>query len=146
MTRFPGCCSFALVLCALAGQAAELTPVGRWTTVDDKTGKPKAIVQIYDQNGQLFGKVETALNPERAGRRCDQCTDERKGQLIVGMVILRGMKQQGNEYVGGDILDPDNGNVYRCKLKVTEGGQKLSVRGFKGISMLGRTQTWTRKD
>src|SRR5579884_4350853 len=106
MTRFLGVSSFALALGALALQAAELTPVGRWTTVDDKTGKPKAIVLIYEQNGQIFGKVDTILNPDRVGRHCDQCSDERKNQPILGMVIVRSMKKQGDEYGGGDILDP----------------------------------------
>ena len=144
LTRLTGVVSFALL--ALAAMGAELSPVGRWTTIDDKTGKPKAIVRIYEQNGQLFGKVEESLNPERAGRRCDKCTDERKDQPIVGMEIIRGMKKDGDEFTGGNILDPDNGSVYRCKMKVTDGGQRLAVRGFRGVSLLGRTQTWNRKD
>ena len=130
----------------ISGQpkTAEPTPVGRWTTIDDKTGKPKAVVQVYEQNGLLFGKVEASLNPERANRRCEQCTDERKDQPIVGMVIIRSMKKQGDEYVGGDILDPDNGSVYRCKMKVIDDGKALSVRGYRGVSLLGRSQTWHR--
>lgn len=122
-----------------------LTPVGRWRTVDDKTGKPRSIVRIWEENGQFFGKVEQSLNPERAGRRCDKCTDERKDQLIVGMTIIRGLKQSGEDYSGGEILDPDNGKVYRCKLQVKEHGSVLSVRGYLGASLFGRSQTWTRE-
>ncbi|HYL37360.1 MAG TPA: DUF2147 domain-containing protein [Bryobacteraceae bacterium] len=122
-----------------------LTPGGRWRTVDDKTGKPRSIVRIWEENGQFFGRVEQSLNPERAGRRCDKCTDERKDQLIVGMVIIRGLKQDGEEFTGGDILDPDNGKVYRCKVKVKEHGSVLSVRGYLGASLFGRSQTWTRE-
>lgn len=123
----------------------DLSPVGLWRTVDDKTGQPRSIVRVYEENGLLYGRVERSLNPARANRRCDKCTDERKGQLIVGMVIIRGMKPSGDEYTGGDILDPDNGKVYHCKFKVKDRGNKLSVRGYVGASLFGRSQTWTRE-
>jgi len=119
--------------------------VGRWRTVDDKTGKPRSIVRIWEENGVLLGRAEKSLNPERAGRRCDKCTDDRKDQPIVGMVIIRSMKKDGDEYTGGDILDPDNGKIYHCKLRVKEEGSKLSVRGYVGASLFGRSQTWTRE-
>ena len=124
--------------------AGPLTPVGRWRTIDDKTGKEKAIVQIYEENGRLFGRIEKTLDPN-AKKICDQCKDARKDQPVVGMVILRGMTQHGGEYSGGDILDPDNGSVYRCKIHLIENGAKLSVRGFIGFSLLGRSQVWTRE-
>ena len=124
--------------------ADSITPVGRWKTVDDKTGKPKAIVVIYEDNGRLFGRVEATLDPN--GKKvCDLCKDERKMQPIVGMVILRGLTSHGAEYSGGDILDPDNGSVYRCKLRLQDDGNHLSVRGFIGFSLLGRSQVWTRE-
>jgi uncharacterized protein (DUF2147 family) len=143
---FHACTVFALLCCGVyaSDPVIELTPVGRWRRVDDKTGKPRSIVGIWEDKGQFFGRVEESLNPERAGRRCDKCTDERKDQRIVGMVIIRGLKKDGDEYTGGDILDPDNGKVYRCKMKVKEHGNVLSVRGYLGASMFGRSQTWTR--
>ena len=141
--------SVALALATVGVYATNpifsLTPVGRWRTVDDKTGQPRSIVLIWEENGQYFGRVEKSLNPARAGRRCDLCTDERKDQLIVGMTIIRGLKKNGDEYSGGDILDPDNGKIYRCKVKVKENGAVLSVRGYLGASMFGRSQTWTRE-
>lgn len=143
---------FVWALLGLAGlglpssnRLAGLTPVGRWLTVDDKTGQPRSIVQIWEQDGQFFGRVERSLNPARAGRRCDKCTDERKDQLIVGMTIIRGLQKNGEEYSGGDILDPDNGKIYRCKLRVIDHGNALSVRGYLGASVFGRSQTWTRE-
>lgn len=135
----------ALMAAAFGASAAEPTPLGTWRTFDDKTGKPRSIVRIYDDNGKLFGKVESSLNPQTAGRICDLCKDDRKGKPIVGMVIIRGLTKHGDEFSGGDILDPDNGTVYRCKIHVIEGGGKLSVRGFIGISLIGRSQTWTRE-
>jgi uncharacterized protein (DUF2147 family) len=136
---------FALVLAALPAVAAEPGIAGRWKTFDDKTGKPKGIVLIYEQDGQFFGKVESAIDPKDANNICDLCKDERKNKPNVGMVILRHLKRDGDEYDGGDILDPDNGKVYRCKARLEEGGKKLVVRGYIGISLLGRSQTWTRE-
>jgi uncharacterized protein (DUF2147 family) len=138
----------ALVFLAAAAlwslPAEHITPVGRWKTVDDKTGKPKAIVLIYEENGRLFGRVEATFNLD-AKEVCSLCKDERKNQPIVGMVILRGLVAHGEEFSGGDILDPDNGSVYRCKLRLQDGGRQLSVRGFIGFSLLGRSQVWTRE-
>ncbi len=131
-------------LAVWATDAALITPIGRWKTIDDKTGKPKAIVQVYEEHGKLYGKIEATLDPN-AKKICDKCKDARKDQPIVGMVILRGLAMHGDEYSGGDILDPDNGSVYRCKLRVEEHGSQLSVRGFIGFSLLGRSQIWTRQ-
>ncbi|MGA2269810.1 MAG: DUF2147 domain-containing protein [Bryobacteraceae bacterium] len=134
-------------LSALALQAADSasTPAGRWRTFDDKTGKPKAIVLLYEDQGLLFGRVETLVDPD-AVKICDKCGDERKGQPVTGMVIVRRLKKNGDEYTGGDILDPKNGSVYRCKMRLIDQGRKLSVRGYLGLSLFGRSQTWIRED
>jgi uncharacterized protein (DUF2147 family) len=143
--------TFAVLLClsALALRAAPAdfagTPAGHWRTFDDKTGKPKAIVLLYEEKGLLFGRVETLIDPD-AVKRCDKCSDERKGQAVTGMVVIRGMKKDGEEYTGGDILDPKNGSVYRCKMRLIDQGRKLSVRGYLGLSLFGRSQTWVRDD
>jgi uncharacterized protein (DUF2147 family) len=139
-----GAALFLATLAVCATGADLLTPIGRWRTVDDKTGKPKAIVQVYQENGKLYGKIEATLDP-KAKKVCEDCKDERKGQPIIGMVIVRGLALHGDEYSGGDILDPDNGKVYRCKLRLQEHGSQLSVRGFIGFSLLGRSQVWTRE-
>jgi uncharacterized protein (DUF2147 family) len=136
-----------LCLSALALRAADsaATPAGRWRTVDDKTGKPKAIILLYQEKGLLFGRVETLVDPD-AVKICDKCSDERKGQAVTGMVVVRRMKKDGDEYTGGDILDPKNGSVYRCKMRLVDQGRKLSVRGYLGFSLFGRSQTWIRDD
>ena len=106
-----------MLLAALAAWATVadlLTPIGRWKTIDDKTGKPKAIVQVFGEDGKLYGKIEATLDPN-AKKICDKCKDARQIQPIVGMVIMRGLALRGEECSGGDILDPDNGSVYRCK-------------------------------
>jgi len=124
--------------------ASDLSPAGLWKTVDDKTGEPKGMVRIYEHNGAFFGKIESSLKAEHAKERCELCTDERKNKPIIGLVILRGLKKQGEEFSGGDILDPESGTVYRCKLRVLDQGKTLVVRGYVGVSVLGRSQTWLR--
>ena len=141
--------TFAVLLCLLAAGllAADsgATPAGRWRTFDDKTGKAKAIIVLYEEKGLLFGRVETLVDPD-AVKICDKCSDERKGQPVTGMVVVRRMKKEGEEYTGGDILDPKNGSVYRCKMRLVDQGRKLSVRGYLGLSLFGRSQTWIRDD
>jgi uncharacterized protein (DUF2147 family) len=77
---------------------------------------------------------------------CIKCRGELKNKPLLGMTIMQGMKQNGDAYEGGKILDPDNGKTYRCKLKLDETGNKLEVRGFIGISLFGRSQTWVREE
>ncbi len=125
--------------------ATDLSPAGVWKTIDDKTGTPKGLVRIFERGGEFFGKIEASLSDHKR-ERCDLCTDERKDKPLIGMEILRHMKRSGSEFTSGDILDPDNGSVYRCKMKLADQGKKLQVRGYIGFSLLGRTQTWTREN
>jgi uncharacterized protein (DUF2147 family) len=145
----------ALTLLALAGgeippvgvHAADLqSPIGLWKTVDDKTAMPRALVRIYVRDGKYFGRIEQSFAPGAATRVCSVCTDERKNQPIIGLVIIRNVALRDGEFGGGDILDPDNGSVYRCKFRLEKEGTILSVRGFIGISLLGRSQTWQRQE
>jgi uncharacterized protein (DUF2147 family) len=131
--------------------AANDSPVGKWKTIDDATHQAKSIVEITDQDGQLEGKILELLNrsPEDIARDgeqpvCAKCTDARKGQPLVGMVIMTGVTQDGDKWDGGRILDPKNGKTYKVSLKVINGGQNLEVHGYIGFSLLGRTQTWER--
>jgi uncharacterized protein (DUF2147 family) len=134
-----------LVFTALGGvAAADLSPAGRWKTVDDRTGQPRGVVRIYEQNGAFFGKVEASLKAEEAKEHCNLCTDDRKDKPVIGMVVMRSMKKQGDEYGGGDILDPDTGKVYHCKLQLLDQGKRLLVRGYMIVPILGRSQTWIR--
>ena len=134
-------------LSALAASPAD-TPTGYWRTIDDKTGKAKSIIEISEENGELSGKVVKLL--DRAGKdpnpTCDDCPGERKGQPIKGMTILWGLTQDGEEWTDGTILDPSTGDTYDANVEVTEGGKELDVRGYIGLSIIGRTQTWERVD
>lgn len=137
-----------LVGAAAAFAQGNSTPVGVWQTIDDNTHQPKALVQIsQNDDGTLSGKVIKGLNPaDKPDKRCTACTDERKDQRILGMTIIRSMKQDGDKWDGGNILDPENGKVYKCNMHLEDGGQKLVVRGYIGFSLLGRSQTWIRQD
>jgi uncharacterized protein (DUF2147 family) len=126
--------------------AQASTPVGLWKTIDDATGKERSYVRIVEVNGELQGKVEKLFDfpgddPEHL---CDKCKGDRKDQPVIGMTILWGLKDEGKVWKGGEILDPDNGKTYRCKMTVSKNGQELDVRGYIGISLIGRTQTWLR--
>lgn len=136
---------FALASAASAATAQDPTPVGLWRSIDDETGKPRALIRIYEQDGKLFGKVEDGLvKGESPDQVCDKCTDERKGMKKLGLVIIRNLVRDGDVWEGGDILDPDNGKVYRCRLRVVDDNRSLEVRGYIGFALLGRTQVWER--
>lgn len=148
MTAFHAAASSAAATppAAATSPAADTSsPIGLWKTFDDRTGSARAIVRIYEQDGRLFGNIERSFTPGSERRVCAVCTDERKGQPIIGLLIIRNMKRTNDGYAGGDILDPESGSVYRCKFHLEQGGDKLVVRGFIGISLLGRTQTWERQ-
>ncbi len=102
-------------------------------------------MRIYEQDGKLFGRIEQSFTPGAEHRVCVPCTDERKNQPIIGLLIIRNIKRDGNVYSGGDILDPESGSVYRCKMHVEQDGARLILRGYIGFSLLGRSQTWQRQ-
>jgi uncharacterized protein (DUF2147 family) len=125
--------------------AADPTAAGLWKTIDDSTGKPRSLIRISEHNGEFSAVVEKGLRDTDTGDAvCDKCKDERKGKKIIGMTIAKGLKQNGHKYEGGEILDPENGKTYKCKMTLDETGNNLEVRGFIGISLLGRSQTWHR--
>jgi uncharacterized protein (DUF2147 family) len=128
--------------------ADDASPVGLWKNIDDVSGKPKALIRISESNGALQGKIEQLFRApgEDQNPKCEKCEGARKDQPIIGLVIMTGLKKDGSEYNGGEILDPDNGKVYRSKMHLTDGGKKLSVRGYIGVPMLGRSQTWVRQE
>lgn len=134
-----------LAAAAFAASATANSPVGQWHTVDDKTGEPKSLVVIVEQQGVLKGRVEKLLRKDAdPAVKCEKCTDDRKNQAVVGMEIIRGAKKSGgkNVWEEGEILDPENGKTYALRLTPLEGGSKLEVRGFLGF--LWRNQVWVR--
>jgi len=121
---------------------------GYWKTVNEDTNRPESVVHIAIDNGvatgtivQLFLEADDDPDPF-----CDECQGAEKTQKVVGMVILENLRDDGSEWSGGTVLDPGNGKRYRCYIDEEEGGERLKVRGYIGISLLGRTQYWYRVD
>jgi uncharacterized protein (DUF2147 family) len=139
-----------VLLSAVAGFASAdvNSPTGLWKTIDDKTGKERSFVRITESNGVFEGKVEKIYDQpgDDPQHLCKECEGERKDKPIIGMTILWGLKKDGEQYSGGEILDPKNGSIYRAKMKLLDGGKKLEVRGFIGVSLFGRSQTWVREE
>jgi len=136
-----------LALLVAGSSFAQMSPVGTWHSIDDKTGEAKAEIQIVEKEGALSGRVVKSLrNDPNAKRTCDECKDDRKGQAIIGMEIIRGVKPDASGEnlwaSGGKILDPENGKEYTVKMVPQEGGKKLQVRGY--IGPFYRSQTWLR--
>jgi uncharacterized protein (DUF2147 family) len=128
--------------------AMNSSPVGMWKTLDDKTGEARSVIKVWTEKGELSGQITKLFRKpdENPNPLCDKCTGENKDKPVIGMTIMWGLKQDGDEWNGGQILDPDDGKIYKCKVEVVEGGKKLEVRGFIGFALIGRTQTWVRAE
>ena len=141
--------TLSLVAAALATAGglsfAQMSPVGNWHTVDDKTGEIKSEIRIVENAGVLTGNVSKLLKKDtKQDAVCEECTDDRKDKPVLGLQIIRGAKKNPEKDVweGGRILDPENGKTYGLRMTPIDGGAKLEVRG--SIGPFGRTQTWVR--
>jgi uncharacterized protein (DUF2147 family) len=134
------------LLAATTTAFAQATPTGLWKTIDDKTGKERSLIRITEAGGVYTGRIDKRLDADaKPTDVCDKCTDERKDKPLQGLVLIRNAKQSADDkelFEGGDITDPENGKVYRLRLKPLEGGKKLEVRGY--IGPFYRNQTWIR--
>ncbi|MDY6820017.1 MAG: DUF2147 domain-containing protein [Deferribacterota bacterium] len=135
------CLTFAFTQTIFA-QNDDETILGQWKTIDDETGKPKSIVNLYIENGKLYGKIvklfrEEGEDPDPV---CDKCEGEYKNKKIIGMVIINGLTKEDNVWTNGKILDPEKGKWYRTKIWEEDG--KLQVRGY--VAFFHRTQEWVR--
>jgi len=125
---------------------AQATPAGVWKSIDDETKKEKSLIRITESGGVFTGKLEKLLDPTaKPDAVCDKCSDDRKDKPLVGMTLIKGVKQNADDkakWDGGEILDPNNGKTYKVRLTPIDGGKTLEVRGF--IGPFYRNQTWTR--
>ena len=116
--------------------------LGKWKTIDDETGKEKSIVEIYENDGKVYGKIVALLNPSEANPKCSNCDGDKKDQPILNMVIIEGLEKDDDVYEGGTILNPENGKEYKCRLKIEEDKDTLQVRGY--VAFFYKTQYWKR--
>lgn len=124
---------------------AGSSPVGKWKTIDDKTNREASIIEVYEENGKYFGKISQTLLPEDKGKVCIKCSGSDKNKPLEGLVVMRNLTWDGSQYSNGTIMDPKDGKTYKCKIEVLENGKKLKVRGYLGISLIGRNQIWHRQ-
>ncbi len=147
MVRAAAIALFSLLACFAASAASAATPDGVWRIISDQDGKPQALIRIQTVGGALQGVLTASLRGESPTRVCDKCSGARQNKPIIGMEVLWGLRQDaGNplHWAGGQILDPNSGSVYGAELTESGDGRVLTVRGFLGVSFLGRTQTWQR--
>lgn len=124
------------------------SPVGLWKAYDDAGAKPNALVRIVEVDGVLQGRIERLLMQpgDDPNPVCDKCAGTRRNMPIAGMVVMSNLRKMEDEYVGGQILDPENGETYRCTLRLSKDGKKLNVRAYIGVPLLGRSQVWVREE
>lgn len=136
--------TFFILLSILGSLALSAQSIsGKWKTIDDSSGKPRSVVEIYEKEGKYFGKIIKLFRApgEDPDPVCDECPGKRKDQKVIGMEIITGLEyeEDSEEYEDGEILDPENGELYDCKLWLSEEGN-LKVRGY--LLFFFRTQTW----
>jgi uncharacterized protein (DUF2147 family) len=134
---------FSIVVFFIFQVSFSQTIFGKWKTVDDETGMENGIVEIYEKAGKVYGRIIEILEKEKKHFKCEMCEGEDKNKPVLGLVIIKGLKKKGDFYEGGKVTDPKNGKSYHCKMNL-EGKDKLIVRGYIGISLFGRSQTWFR--
>jgi uncharacterized protein (DUF2147 family) len=136
--------ALALSLSSLVAMA-QMTPVGLWKTIDDDGKTEKSLVRVTESGGALSGTIEKVFDPAKQNAICDKCSDDRKDKPILGMTIIRNVRQDAGDktiWTGGEILDPNNGKTYKTRLKPVDGGKTMEMRGY--IAFFYRTQVWQR--
>ncbi|WP_297806443.1 DUF2147 domain-containing protein [uncultured Polaribacter sp.] len=116
---------------------------GKWYSTNDETGEIDSVIEVYKKQEKAFGKIIEIKNSERKNAVCDLCKDKNKNKPILGLNILNGLEKDGEEWSGGTILDPRNGNVYKCFIQLVQ-QDKLKIRGYLGLSIFGKTAYWQR--
>lgn len=131
---------FALLFAIVSHSQSIL---GKWKTIDDETGKERSIVEIYESEGKIYAKIVKLLVKSEENRVCENCKGANKNKPLKGLIVIDGLKKDGNEWNGAKILDPKTGSEYKCYITLEE-PNKLKVRGYLGFALLGRTQYWYR--
>ena len=134
---------FTILLVAISTAINAQTIFGKWNSKNDDTGEIDSVIEIYEKNGKAYAKVVKVMDPDRQDVVCDLCEGDKKDQKILGMNNLDGLEKDDDEWSGGTIVDPRNGKVYKCYIKL-ENANKLKIRGYIGFALLGKTKYWER--
>ncbi|WKD86473.1 hypothetical protein KCTC32516_01848 [Polaribacter huanghezhanensis] len=117
--------------------------LGKWKSVDEETNKDESIIEVYQENGKFYGKIIQLLDPKTKNAVCENCKGKNKNKPIKGLVIINGLKKDGDEWSGGKVLDPKNGKEYKCYITLKD-NNTMKLRGYIGFSVFGRTAYWYR--
>lgn len=128
----------ALVILPLNAQSI----LGQWKSIDDETGEAKSIVEIFEKEGKIYGKIIEVLNAKTKNPVCSKCKGKNKNKPIVDLQIIDALSKNGDIYEGGTILNPTNGKIYKCRIKLEDNPDRLQVRGY--IAFFYKTQYWQR--
>lgn len=119
------------------------TIFGEWHSTNENTGEIDSVIEVYEKEGKAFAKIIDIKDSKRKNAVCDLCEGENKNKPILGLNILTGLTKDDGEWSGGTILDPRNGKVYKCYIKLVK-DNKLKIRGYIGVSLFGKTAYWER--
>ena len=133
----------AALLTFISFQVKAQGVLGKWNSIDPDTGAKESVIEVYKTGDKIYGKIIQILKEEDRDKTCIECTGKDKDQPIEGLVIVRGLEKEGDEWTGGKVLDPKNGKLYKCYISL-ENENKLKLRGYIGFSLLGRTEYWYR--
>ena len=132
-----------LFLLLLSSYSFSQSIIGKWKSIDEETQKEESIIEIYKENGKFYGKIIKILDPKKTNALCENCKGKNKNKRIVGLVIINGLKKDGNEWSGGKVLDPKNGKKYKCYITL-KNENTMKLRGYIGFAVFGRTAYWYR--
>ena len=132
-----------LILITLTVSLNAQTIFGKWTSRNEETNKIDSVIEVYEKEGKAFAKIVEIRNPDRKDALCTACEDENKNKPILGLNILTGLEKNDDEWSGGNILDPRNGKIYKCYIKLVK-PNKLKLRGYIGVALFGKTAYWER--
>jgi len=118
---------------------------GKWHSTNENTGEIDSVIEVYKKDGKAFAKVVDIKDAARKDAVCEKCEDENKNRPILGLNILTGLEKDGEEWSGGNILDPRNGKIYKCYIKLIK-PNKLKLRGYIGLALFGKTAYWERAE
>jgi len=130
----------ALLLVAITSVQSQ-SILGKWKSINEETNKDESVIEIYQEKGVFYGKIIELLDPKSKGAICQNCNGNNKNKPIKGLVIINGLKKDGDEWSGGKVLDPKNGKEYKCYITLKD-NDTMKLRGYVGFSVFGRTAYW----